>query len=150
MQTIWKPHATVAAIIEDQGRFLMVEEVRESKSVFNQPAGHLEPDESLLDAVIRETQEEAAAEFKPEHVTGIYRWIHPQTQSSYLRFAFCGRCISINPEQALDDGIIQTHWLSRDELASQPDRLRSPLVLSCIDDYLSGKRFPLEQLIDIT
>ena len=143
----WKPHATVAAIIERDGKFLMVEELAHSEQVFNQPAGHLDPDESLIDAVIRETLEETAWNFTPEAVTGIYLWKHPVNGKSFLRVTFCGQCRDHDPEQPLDDGIIQAVWKSRAELEQQ--KLRSPMVLNCIDDYLSGRRFPLDMLVHI-
>lgn len=149
MSEIWKPHATVASVIERDGLFLMVEERIKGKAVYNQPAGHLDPDESLIEASVRETREETAWHFQPEYITGIYRWPQPETQRSFLRVAFTGTCSDHKPEQALDDGIIQAVWLSRDELASQAEKLRSPMVLRCIDDYLEGKRYPLDLLIDI-
>lgn len=145
----WKPHATVAAIIERDGKFLMVEELAHNEQVFNQPAGHLDPDESLIDAVIRETLEETAWHFTPEAVTGIYLWKHPVNGKSFLRVTFCGQCHDHDPEQPLDDGIIQAVWKSRAELVQQKQKLRSPMVLSCIDDYLSGNRFPLDMLVHI-
>lgn len=146
---VWKPHATVAAIIERDGKFLMVEELVSNKNVFNQPAGHLDPDESLIDAVIRETYEETAWHFIPDAITGIYLWKHPDNGESYLRVAFCGTCHNHNSEQALDDGIIQAVWKSRDELMQHQEKLRSPMVINCIDDYLAGKRYPMDMLIDV-
>lgn len=146
---IWKPHATVAAIIEHDNKFLMVEELINGKHVFNQPAGHLEPDESLLDAVIRETQEESAWQFVAEAVTGIYLWKHPENGETYLRIAICGSCKNHDANQPLDEGILAAVWKSRDELAGEPQKLRSPMVINCIDDYLAGKRFPLDMLVDV-
>jgi 8-oxo-dGTP pyrophosphatase MutT (NUDIX family) len=146
---VWKPHATVAAVIEKDGKFLVVEEVIQGEHVYNQPAGHLDPDETLLDAVIRETREESAWLFTPEAVTGIYLWKHPDNGETYLRVAFCGQCSDHDPDQALDTGIIQTLWKSRDELLQRPEQLRSPMVINCIDDYLDGKRYPLHILNDI-
>ncbi len=158
MTDVWKPHATVAAIvtttIEREQRFLMVEEAKQGQTVYNQPAGHLEPHESLLQAVIRETREEAARDFKPEYISGIYRWDQfpaggEQRNRCFLRVAFVGSCHNHDPEQALDDGIVRALWLSRDELAARPEKLRSPLVLRCIDDYLAGTRYPLDLITDI-
>jgi len=143
---IWKPHATVAAIIERDGKFLMVEELINGQRLFNQPAGHLDPDESLLDAVIRETREETAWHFVAEAVTGIYLWKHPDNGETFLRIAFCGQCSDHNPGQALDDGILQAVWMTRDELGQQKQQLRSPMVINCIDDYMTGKRYPLDVL----
>ncbi|VAW70185.1 Nudix-like NDP and NTP phosphohydrolase NudJ [hydrothermal vent metagenome] len=147
--TIWKPHTTVAAIIERDNRFLMVEEVCSGKVVFNQPAGHLDPQESLTQAAVRETREETAWGFKPQYVTGIYRWQQPHTERCYLRVAFAGSCFDHQQEQPLDEGILRALWLSRDELAAEPEKLRSPMVLLCIDDYLAGRQYPLELLTDL-
>ena len=146
---IWKPHATVAAIIERDNKFLMVEELVHGERVFNQPAGHLDPDESLIDAAIRETQEESAWRFIPEAVTGIYLWKHPENAETFLRVALCGSCEDHQPSQPLDEGIIQAVWKSREELANNKIKLRSPMVLNCIDDYLSGNRYPLDILITV-
>ena len=146
---IWKPHATVAAVIEKDGRFLMVEEESDGLIVFNQPAGHLDPDESLIQAVIRETREETAWRFFPEAITGIYRWKQPDTERTFLRIAFCGHVDDLDSGQILDEGIIRAVWMSRDQLISNQQQLRSPMVLHCIDDYLANKRYPLELLTDI-
>lgn len=150
---VWKPHATVAAIIERDGKFLMVEELVHGKRCYNQPAGHLDPDESLIDAVIRETQEETARQFVPQAVTGIYLWKQPDkgstTGETFLRVAVCGTCSDHDATQTLDDGIIQATWKSREQLIENSDKLRSPMVINCIDDYLAGKRYPLEMLINV-
>ena len=146
---VWKPHTTVAAIIERNNQFLIVEEVCAGKTVYNQPAGHLELDESLIQAAIRETREETAWAFKPEYITGIYRWQQPHSERCYLRVAFAGSCYDYQQNQPLDNGIIRATWLSRDELAAAPDKLRSPMVLNCIDDYFKGRQYPLELLTDI-
>lgn len=146
---IWKPHATVAAIIEHDNKFLMVEELIHGERVFNQPAGHLDPDESLIDAVIRETREESAWRFVPEAVTGIYLWKHPENGETFLRIAICGSCKNHDAQQPLDEGILAAVWKSRDELAGEPQKLRTPMVINCIDDYLAGKRYPLDMLINI-
>jgi len=147
---IWKPHATVAAIIERDNKFLMVEELVQGELVINQPAGHLDPDESLIDAAIRETQEETAWQFIPEAVTGIYLWKHPDNGESFLRVAFCGSCQNHQSEQALDEGILRAVWKTRDELVQEKNKLRSPMVIDCIDDYIAGKRYPLDILINVT
>ena len=149
METVWKPHATVAAITERDGRFLIVEEMSDGKVVYNQPAGHLDPGESLIKAVIRETQEETAWQFTPEYISGIYRWDQYDTDRCFLRVAFVGSCNNHIKDQKLDDGIIKAVWLTRKELATQTDKLRSPMVLRCIDDYLAGKNYPLDLLVDI-
>lgn len=145
----WKPHATVAAIIQRDNKFLMVEELINGERVFNQPAGHLDPDETLIEAAIRETREESAWRFTPEAVTGVYLWTHPDSGKTFLRVAFCGQCDDHQPEQPLDDGILQAVWMSRDEIVQKKQSLRSPMVIDCIDDYLAGKRYPLDLLINI-
>ena len=144
----WKPHVTVAAVVERNSRFLMVEEVSDGHLVYNQPASHLDDGESLIKAAIRETLEETAWSFAPEALVGIYRWRNPDNNSTYLRVCFTGQCTSHDPNQRLDAGIVRAEWLSRAELSAS-DRLRSPLVLRCIDDYLAGIRYPLSLLSDL-
>ena len=144
----WRPNVTVAAIIERDGRFLLVEEETSDGLQLNQPAGHLEPNESLLAAVTRETLEETAYEFTPEALTGIYRWCKPQSDLTYLRFAFAGTLGAHDPERTLDDGIVQAVWLTRAEIAASVARHRSPLVLRCVDDYLAGKRYTIKVIND--
>ncbi|MBI4936912.1 MAG: NUDIX hydrolase [Nitrosomonadales bacterium] len=144
---IWKPNVTVAAIIEQEGKFLLVEEHTSQGVRFNQPAGHLEPDESLLAAVVRETREETANEFEPQHLVGIYRWPAPQSDITYLRFAFAGSATAFYPEQKLDEGIIRAVWMTPQEIRASQAQHRSPLVLRCVQDYLSGKRYPLDLLV---
>lgn len=145
---IWKPNTTVAAIVEQDGKFLLVEEETDRGSRYNQPAGHLEDNETLLHAVIRETQEESAYGFTPTHLLGIYHWKLPQKDITYLRFSFIGTVHSHQPTQKLDNGIIRAVWLSLDEIRELDKQhlTRSPQVLTCVEDYLSGKRFPLEIL----
>jgi 8-oxo-dGTP pyrophosphatase MutT (NUDIX family) len=143
---IWKPHVTVAAIAENNGKFLIVEENVDGQSVYNQPAGHLDSGESLIEAVIRETLEETAWTFQPEALVGIQLWRHPVHSESYLRFSFCGSCYEHNTERPLDDGIEDVVWLSRKELMDNNHRLRSPMVLRTIDDYLEGRRYSLDIL----
>lgn len=139
-----KPEVTVAAVVETDGRFLVVEERISHQLVFNQPAGHVENGETLLEAAIREVREETAWLFAPEHMLGAYLWRNPVNGRSTLRFAFSGTVSDHHPEQRLDRGIITTHWFSRAELLDRKPRLRSPLVLRCIDDYVAGKRLPLD------
>ncbi|HMB74468.1 MAG TPA: NUDIX hydrolase [Gammaproteobacteria bacterium] len=142
-----KIDVTVAAIIERDGRFLMVEELVGGQHVFNQPAGHLENGESLEAAAVREVLEETGYAFRPHALLGLFLW---QGESrSFLRVAFIGAAQAPQGECRLDDGIIAAHWLSRDELARQSARLRSPMVLSCIDRYLAGSRYPLEAINDL-
>jgi ADP-ribose pyrophosphatase YjhB (NUDIX family) len=141
----WKPNATVAAIAEKDGRFLLVEEKINNKLVFNQPAGHLEHNETIFDAVKREVLEETAWEFEPEYLTGVYLYPNPNNADiSYLRFCFYGHCTNEHKGQPLDDGIVRAVWLSREEIENQRQRMRSPLVEQCIDDYLKGNRYPLD------
>lgn len=146
---IWKPHVTVAAVIEDQGRFLMVEERIDGRRVYNQPAGHLEPGEGLAAAVIRETLEETAWHIRPVAVVGLYRWHHPQTDTTYLRVAFSGRGLFQETGRPLDTDIERTVWLAADEIREQAAKLRSPLVLRSIDDYLAGAAYSLDLLSDV-
>lgn len=146
MPDVWKPSVTVAAIIERGGRFLLVEEETSDGIRFNQPAGHLDPNESLIDAVARETLEEAAHDFTPTALVGMYmsRYLSSRTHKevTYLRFAFCGD-LGAAHDQPLDEGILRTVWMTREELLACQDKHRSPLVMQCIDDYLAGKRAPL-------
>ena len=141
---VWKPNVTVAAILEQDGKFLLVEEHTERGILFNQPAGHWEPDETLAAGAAREVLEESAYEFEPTHLTGIYRWHSPTADVTYLRFAFTGRILAHHPERALDEGIIRAVWMSPDEIRASQERHRSPLILRCVEDYLAGKRYPLE------
>lgn len=143
---VWKPHVTVAAIIEREGRFLLVEEHTSSGLQLNQPAGHLEENETLIEAVKREAYEESAWEFEPENLISIQLWRKKPRSPSFLRCSFAGRCHSHNPHQALDEGIVATHWLTHEEIKRQQHRLRSPLVLIAVEEYLSGQRYPLELL----
>lgn len=141
---LWKPAATVAAVIERGGRFLLVEEVSDGRRVLNQPAGHLDPDESLVQACVRETLEESAHLFAPTSLVGIYRWIYAPENATFLRFAFAGELRGVDASRKLDAEIVATHWLSREDLAARADMHRSPLVMRCVDDYLAGRRFPLD------
>ena len=145
----WLAHVTVATIVEDQGRFLLVEEMSaDEKHVFNQPAGHLEANETLLEAAVRETLEETGWDVELTAVTGIYLYTAPSNGVTYQRICFAARPLRQHPERPLDDGILGARWMTRDELAAQPERWRSHLVLRCIDDYLKGERFPLALIRD--
>jgi 8-oxo-dGTP pyrophosphatase MutT (NUDIX family) len=137
------PDITVAAVTESDGRFLLVEERINRRLVFNQPAGHVERGETLLEAVIREVREETAWRFEPHAFIGVYLWRNPASNRGYMRFAFAGSVADHDASQRLDRGIVRTHWLSRAELLEREPQLRSPLVMRCIDDYLSGTRKPL-------
>lgn len=140
----WKPNVTVAAIIEQDKKFLLVEEHTSQGLKFNQPAGHLEANESLLHAVVREAREESAYDIEPQHLIGVYRWHANASNTIYLRFAYSGRILAHHPEQALDDGIVRAVWMTPDEIRASVSRHRSPLILQCVEDYLAGKRYPLE------
>lgn len=143
---VWKPHVTVAAVIERNGRFLLVEEETDRGIRFNQPAGHLEEGETLAEAVRREVYEETGWRFEPESVVAVQLWRRNPGAPSFLRICFSGRCIGHDLGRKLDDGILATHWLSRDEIAAARPRLRSPLVLISVDEYLQGHRYPLSLL----
>jgi len=142
--TQWMPHATVAAIVENDGKFLLVEEMTERGNRFNQPAGHLEDNETLIEAVIRETLEETAYTFEPTSLLGVYHWKHEHNDTTYLRFAYIGSVSNHQPNLALDDGIIRAVWMTIDEIRSKAKLMRSPQVLTCIEDYLNGRHYPLE------
>ncbi len=144
MDRIWKPNVTVAAVIERDGRFLLVEEETDDGIRFNQPAGHLDEGESLVDAVAREALEETAHRFMPEYLIGIYQWRRPDGQATYMRFAFGGRLLGVEAERALDHGILRALWLTPEEIAVEHARHRSPLVMQCVRDYLAGRRFSLD------
>ena len=148
MSASWLPHVTVGAIVERDGRFLLVEEMVDGKLVLNQPAGHLERDETLLEAVQRETLEETAWHFEPQVLVGVYRWTHPTNGITYLRFAFTGKVTKKNGEQPREANIRQVTWMSEAQIRKNKDRLRSPQVLAGIEDYLAGQRFPLDCLRD--
>lgn len=143
---VWKPNVTVAAVIARDGRFLLVEEKTALGARYNQPAGHLEADESLLAAVVRETLEESAYHFNPTHLIGIYRWHAEESDTTYLRFAFTGEITGHDPDRTLDTGIIRTVWLTPEEISASQAHHRSPLILRCVQDYLAGRRYPLELL----
>lgn len=141
---VWKPNVTVAAVVERDGRFLVVEEETETGLRFNQPAGHLDHGESLQQAVVREALEETAHYFRPEFLVGIYQWPKPDSDITYLRFTFGGSVTGFDPELRLDSGIVRAVWLTLEELRETRERHRSPLILQCCEDYLAGRRYPLD------
>lgn len=143
---IWMPHVTVAAVVERDGRFLLVEEETDEGIRFNQPAGHWERGETLVDAAVRETLEETALPFTPTHLIGIYNWTRPGGDLTYLRFAFGGSVGEAVAGAQLDTGILRALWMTYDELVAQRARHRSPLVLHCVDDLRAGRRNPLDLL----
>ena len=143
---IWKPNVTVAAVIERDGRFLLVEEHTDRGHLFNQPAGHLDPGESLIHAVARETLEETASNFEPTGLLGVYQYHSDADDVTYIRFAFTGKITGTEAGRPLDTGIIRAVWLTPREIRRETARHRSPLVMRCIDDYLAGRRYPLDLL----
>ena len=144
----WKPNVTVAAVIESGGRFLLVEEQTPDGLRLNNPAGHLDPGESLAQAVVREVLEETACSFTPSHLVGVYLLRAPRggTDTSYLRFAFAGSVGEAEPGRALDTGIVRTLWLTAAEIGASRERHRSPLLWRCVQDHLAGRRYPLDLL----
>ena len=147
-----RPSVTVAGVIERAGRFLLVEEEDEGRLVYNQPAGHLEARESLVEGCRREVLEETAWHFTPSLLVGIYRWRKPDTAFgqgvTYLRFAFCGELGAHESARKLDAGIVRAVWLHAEEIRALGPHHRSPLVLRCMEDYLAGRRYPLDSLIE--
>jgi 8-oxo-dGTP pyrophosphatase MutT (NUDIX family) len=137
---------TVAALIEREGRFLLVEEETEDGVRFNQPAGHLDQGESLIAACAREALEETAWSFRPTALVGIYQWPRPTGDITYLRFAFAGELGDHESDRVLDSGILRAVWMTPDEIRATVERHRSPLILQCVSDYLAGRRFPLDLL----
>ena len=148
MNTRWKPSVTVAAIIEREGRYLLVEEETPEGLRLNNPAGHLDPGESPEQGVAREALEETAFAFRPTALVGIYlsRFQRERTGEdiTYLRFAYCGALGDFDPHRSLDRGIVRTLWMTPDEVRASTARHRSPLVLRCIEDHLAGRRFALD------
>ncbi len=147
MAARWKPNVTVAAVIERDGRFLLVEEHTRDGLMLNSPAGHLDPGESPADGCARETLEETAHRFTPTALIGIYLARSPRAiqgdNVTYLRFAFAGTLGAFEPDRPLDAGIVRTLWMTFDEIRASVPRHRSPLLLTCIEDYRAGQRFPL-------
>ncbi|MET0382424.1 MAG: NUDIX hydrolase [Burkholderiaceae bacterium] len=146
----WKPSVTVAAIIEKDGRYLMIEEMTRDGLRLNNPAGGLEPGEAILDGAKREALEETACHFTPEALLGVYLARNPDIAAgpgnTYLRFAFCGTASDPVPGQALDSPVVRTLWMTADEIFAAKDRMRGPLVLQCIADHRAGRRLPLDIL----
>jgi 8-oxo-dGTP pyrophosphatase MutT (NUDIX family) len=149
MPSIWKPSVTVAAVIERDGLFLLIEEETSDGIRLNQPAGHLDPFESLEQAVVRETLEETAHDFTPTALVGVYMSSYRSARTgldvTYLRFTFCGDVGAVH-DQPLDHGILRVLWMGRDEMAACQERHRSPLMLRCVDEYIAGRRAPLDLL----
>lgn len=144
----WQPDVTVASVVVDGGRVLVVEEQVAGKLVLNQPAGHLEPDEPLIDAAVRETLEETGWDIEPTAFVGAYQWKAPSVsgggvERQYLRFAFLARPLSFDPSRVLDEGILRAVWMTPEALMAESARHRSPLVARVVRDALAGQRYPL-------
>jgi 8-oxo-dGTP pyrophosphatase MutT (NUDIX family) len=144
MALVWKPSVTVAAVVERDGRFLLVEEETDDGIRINQPAGHLDPGETLADAVVRETLEETAHPFTPRALLGVYMARSDTSDVTYLRFAFTGELGEHDAGRALDHGIVRTLWLTANEIRARTSEHRSALVMKGVEDYLAGRRFPLD------
>lgn len=145
----WTPHATVACVVEKDGRFLLVEERSNGQTVLNQPAGHLEPGERIIDGARREALEETGWEVDIEALLGFYTFTSSHNHTCYHRFCFAAKPAQHRPELELDACILDTHWLTLEEIREKADCLRSPMVLQGIEDYLSGTRYPLELLVEL-
>ncbi len=146
--TTWPPHITVAAIIEDNKKFLLVQERDDGRIVYNQPAGHLEQEETLVQASMRETLEETSWHYQPSALIGIY-FYKANNGITYQRVCFTGKAIWQEVDRALDTDIVQAVWLSLEEIYARISQLRSPMVLQCINDYLTGIRYPLQLIHDL-
>ena len=143
MREVWRPSVTVAAVIERGGRFLLVQEKIDGRLVLNQPAGHLDPHESLVAACRREVLEETAHRFAPTSLVGVYRWHYAPQDVTFLRFCFTGKILG-SEDRKLDKEIVALHWLSPEELKARSAEHRSPLVQKCVEDFLAGRRIPLD------
>jgi len=143
---VWCPHVTVACVVADGDRFLMVEEEVNGRIAYNQPAGHLDDRESLARAAVRETLEETGWTVELEHFIGVHQWRSTEHGDGVVRFSFGARAVAHDPSRRLDDGIRRALWLTRDDIVALGDQLRSPLVVMSIDAWLSGQRHPLSLL----
>jgi 8-oxo-dGTP pyrophosphatase MutT (NUDIX family) len=142
---IWRPHVTVATVVPRDGRFLLVEEDVRGRVVLNQPAGHLDPDETLHAAAVRETLEETGWDVALTCLIGVQQW-HSPSGRQFVRFTFAAEAVRHDPTRPLDDGILRAIWMTRDEIAAAQLRLRSPMVLASVDDWLAGRRLPLDAI----
>lgn len=143
---IWRPHVTVACVVADGERYLMVEEEVNGRLVYNQPAGHLDDGESLTAAALRETLEETGWTVELRHLIGVHQWRSTEHGDAVVRFSFAARALSHDPDRPLDTDIRRALWLTRTEIAALGDRLRSPMILQSIDLWLGGQRLPLDIL----
>ncbi len=140
---IWQPHVTVAVVVEQKGKFLLVEEMSNGNMVFNQPAGHLEEHETLTDAAVRETCEETGWTIKITGIVGVSLHVSPHNQVTYHRTTFFGEVVSHNPDQPLDDGIKRALWMTYEEMLEERERMRSELVIKTVEQYQDGHFYPL-------
>ncbi|MEN8175990.1 MAG: NUDIX hydrolase [Pseudomonadota bacterium] len=148
--SVWSPRTTVAAVISDGDRFLMVEEApRQGTSLFNQPAGHLEDGETLVEAAHREVREETAWGFVPLGLVGVYKWRVPAANLTYVRYCFHGTPGRHDAHQPLDGDIMATHWMTAAEILGLRQRHRSPMVVHCLNDFIAGRSYPLELINEI-
>ena len=145
-EAIWCPHVTVATVVPRDGRFLLVEETVRGQLVLNQPAGHLDPDETLQAAAVRETLEETGWDVELTGLLTVQQWTSVSSGDQFIRFTFAAQPLRHHPERALDDGIVRALWLGRDDIAGSAERLRSPMVLASVDDFLGGARLPLDAI----
>jgi 8-oxo-dGTP pyrophosphatase MutT (NUDIX family) len=143
---VWRPRVTVATIVPRDDRYLLVEEEIRGRLLLNQPAGHLEPGESLTAAACRETREETGWDVALDCLVGIHQWVNPELDRHFLRFTFAAHPLRHHPQQPLDSGINAALWMSRAEIEAASARLRSPLILASIDAWLGGRRLPLSLL----
>jgi len=143
----WKPHSTVATILEKDGKLLFVEEMDSGRLVYNQPAGHIEENESLIEAAVRETLEESAHQCEITGYLGLYTYTAPSNGVCYHRHCFVGKAISYDPSAKLDEGIVGICWLTAQELIDS-NKARSPLVIKCAQDYFNRQHFPLELIYE--
>lgn len=143
---IWRPHVTVACVVADGDRYLMVEEEVGGRIAYNQPAGHLDDGESLIDAALRETLEETGWTVALQHLIGVHQWRSTEHGDAVVRFSFAARPVSHDPDRPLDTDIRRALWLTRAEIAALGERLRSPMILQSIDLWLAGQRLPLGAL----
>ena len=141
---IWRPSVTVAAVVERGGKFLLVEEEADGRRVLNQPAGHLDPGESLAAGCAREVLEETGHRVEPTALVGVYRWVYEPEDVTFLRFCFSTRILDFSPDRKLDGEIKAIHWMTPRELQEKREMHRSPLVMQCVDDFLAGKRHGLD------
>lgn len=142
---VWRPHVTVATVVSRDDRFLLVEENVRGQVVLNQPAGHLDPGETLHQAALRETLEETGWSVELICLLGVQQWLAPDGEA-FLRFTFAAQALAHDPARPLDDGIVRALWMTREEVVAASERLRSPMVLAGIDDWLAGHRLPLNAI----